>query len=150
MIDLSLAIFHHLLIFSLAAVLASELAMVRPGLTGSSLKRLGLIDLHYGVLAGAILAVGFLRVFYGVKGPAAYLPNPLFWAKIGTFLLVGLLSVPPTLRILAWGKQAKIDPGFVLGEAEALGVRRFLVAEVVLFALIPVFAAAMARGYGLR
>ncbi|HEY2662164.1 MAG TPA: DUF2214 family protein [Caulobacteraceae bacterium] len=150
MLDLSLAIAHHLLVFSLAAILAAELAMVRPGLSGPGLKRLGIIDLHYGVIAGAIVVVGFLRVFYGVKGPGAYLPNPFFWAKMATFALVGLLSIPPTLRILAWRKQAKTEPAFSLDEAQVRGVRRLLIAEVALFALIPVFAATMARGYGLR
>lgn len=150
MTDLILAIVHHLLVFSLAAILAAELAMIRPGLGAAGLKRLGMIDLHYGAVAGAILVVGFLRVFYGVKGPGAYLPNPFFWAKIGTFALVGLLSVPPTLRILAWRRQAKTDTGFSLGEVEVRDVRRFLVAEAALFALIPVFAATMARGYGLK
>src|SRR5690348_11149819 len=130
MTDLILAIIHHLLVFSLAAILAAELAMIRPGLAGAGLRRLGIADLHYGALAGAILVVGFLRVFYGVKGPAAYLPNPFFWAKIGTFAVVGLLSVPPTIRILAWRRQARADPAFALSEADARGVRPYLLAEV--------------------
>ena len=33
-------------------------------------------------------------------------------------------------------------------DAQVKGVRRYLHAEVVLFALLPMFAAAMARGYG--
>ncbi len=150
MTDLALAIAHHLLVFSLAAILAAELAMVRPGLGGAALRRLGLVDLHYGAIAGAVLVVGFLRVFYGVKGPGAYLPNPFFWAKISAFALVGLLSVPPTLRILAWRRQARAEPDFSLDEAQVRGVRRYILAQVALFALIPIFAATMARGYGLR
>lgn len=149
MTDLVLAILHHLLVFSLAAILAAELAMIRPGLSGGGLKRLGLIDIHYGLIAGLILAVGFARVFYGMKGPEAYLGNWVFWAKIAAFLVVGLLSAPPTVRILQWRRRAKAEPDFALSAADVAGVRRFLVAEVAVFALIPVFAAAMARGYGL-
>ena len=148
MTDLILAIAHHLLIFGLAAILAAELAMVRPGLSGAGLKRLGIIDLHYGLIAGLILAVGFARVLYGVKGPGAYLGNWVFWAKIAAFLTVGLLSAPPTVRILQWRRRAKAEPGFALAAADVAGVRPFLVAEAAVFALIPVFAAAMARGYG--
>jgi putative membrane protein len=147
--DLVLAIAHHLLVFSLAAILAAELAMVRPGLSGGGLKRLGVIDLHYGLIAGLILAVGFARVFLGVKGPQAYLGNWVFWAKIAAFLVVGLLSAPPTIRILQWRRRARAEPGFALSGADVAGVRGFLVAEAAVFALIPVFAAAMARGYGL-
>lgn len=148
MTDLVLAIAHHLLIFSLAAILAAELAMVRPGLAGAGLKRLGIIDMHYGLIAVLILAVGFARVFYGIKGPDFYLGNHAFWAKLAAFLVVGVLSAPPTVRILQWRRQAKAAPDFALSPADVAGVRRFLVAEVAVFALIPVFAATMARGYG--
>ena len=147
MTDLILAIAHHLLIFSLAGILAAELAMIRPGLAGAGLKRLGIIDLHYGLIAGLILAVGFARVFYGIKGPEFYLGNHAFWAKIAAFLLVGALSAPPTLKILQWRKASKADPAFALTAADVAGVRRFMIAEVAVFALIPVFAAAIARGY---
>jgi putative membrane protein len=149
MVDLILAIAHHLLVFSLAGILAAELAMVRDGLTGPSLRRLGRVDLAYGAIAGAILVVGFARVFLGVKGPTAYLPNPFFWSKIGVFVLVGLLSIPPTLRIIRWGRQAAADPAFTPSRAEIAAARRFILAEACLFPFIPAFAAVMARGYGL-
>ena len=148
MTDLLLAIAHHLLVFSLAAILAIELATVRPGLTGAGLRRLGIVDLHYGLIAALILIVGFARVYMGVKGPEAYLGAWTFWAKIGAFALVGLLSAPPTLRILQWRKRARAEPGFALGAAEVQAVRPFLIAELAVFALIPVFAAMMARGIG--
>lgn len=149
MTDLVLAIAHHLLVFALAAILAFELATVRPGLAGADLKRLGMIDLHYGLVAGLILAVGFARVFLGVKGPDAYLGNWVFWAKIAAFLLVGVLSVQPTIRIAGWGRAAKAEPGFALSAEQAASVRGFILAELAIFALIPAFAAAVARGYGL-
>ena len=149
MTDLLLAIAHHLLVFSLAAILAAELTIIRPGLAGASLRRLGVADLHYGLIATLILVVGFARVYMGVKGPEAYLGNWAFWAKIGAFVIVGLLSAMPTMRILQWRKLSRADAGFALPEAEVKAVRPFLIAEAVIFALIPIFAAMMARGYGL-
>ena len=149
MTDLLLAIAHHLLVFSLAAILAVELATIRPGLSGAGLRRLGIVDLHYGLIAALILIVGFARVYMGVKRPEAYLGAWTFWAKVGAFALVGLLSAPPTLRILQWRKRARAEPGFALGAAEVKAVRPFLIAELAVFASIPVFAAMMARGIGL-
>ena len=149
MTDLILAIVHHLLIFSLAAILAVELATVRPGLSGASLRRLGIVDIHYGLIATLILIVGFARVYMGVKGPEAYMGNWAFWAKISAFVLVGLLSAPPTIRILQWRKRARTEPDFALTPADVKTVRPYLVAEVCVFALIPIFAAMMARGIGL-
>ena len=148
MTDLLLAIAHHLLVFSLAAILAVELATIRPGLSGAGLRRLGIVDLHYGLIAALILIVGFARVYMGVKGPEAYLGAWTFWAKIGAFALVGLLSAPPTLRILQWRRRARSEPDFALPAADVAAVRPFMIAEAVLFGLIPVFAAMMVRGFG--
>ena len=69
--DAILAILHHLLAFGLAAIIAAEIAMVRPGLTASGLKRLAIVDAHYGAMAGLIIIVGVFRVTHGIKGPDA-------------------------------------------------------------------------------
>lgn len=148
-LDLILAIAHHLLAFGLAAILTAEIAMLRPGLTAAGLKRLGLVDAHYGLLALLLIVVGVLRVYYGLKGPDAYISNPWFWAKMGAFLAVGLLSVPPTISILRWRRRVKLEPAFCPYLDEVERVRAWLLAEAALFVLIPVFAAVMARGYGL-
>ncbi len=149
MLDLVLAILHHLLILSLAGLLTAGFVLVRPGVTGAGLKTLGGIDASYGGTAVLILVVGFCRVFLGAKGSAFYLENPVFWAKIAAFGVVGLLSIAPTIAILKWRKQAKVDPAFAPSDAEVAKVRKVMLAELLVFALIPIFAAAMARGYGL-
>ena len=149
MTDFVLASLHHVLVFGLAGVLAAEIALIRPGLDGAGLRRLGMIDAHYGALAALIIAVGILRVLYGVKGPTAYLPNPLFWAKMGAFLLVGLLSIAPTRQILRWRRSARADPDFRTQASDVRRVRRWQLAQVAVFPFILIFAAAMARGMGL-
>ena len=149
MLDLILAILHHLLILSLAGLLMAELVLVKPGVSGAGLKTLGGLDASYGGTAGLILIVGFARVFLGVKGSAFYLHNPVFWAKIAAFAVVGLLSALPTLAFLAWRKRSQADPAYAPSAADVAKVRRILLVELGVFALIPIFAAAMARGYGL-
>jgi putative membrane protein len=141
--DLSLAIGHHLLIFALFGVLTAELVLVRPSLDQSTVARTARIDLWYGIVAGIIVVLGFTRAIFAAKGWAYYEHNAFFWAKITTFAIIAILSVPPTLRYVRW-RQAGIAPGAI----EIAVVRRFLWAEVALFALLPIFAAAMARGYG--
>ena len=143
MLDLALAIGHHLLIFALFGVLVAELITVRKGVDATAIVRIAAVDLWYGVLAGLILAVGFSRAVFAAKGWLYYEHNGFFWAKLGAFAVIGLLSVPPTIRYIAW-RRAGVSPS---DEAVA-AVRRFLYAEVALFALLPAFAAAMARGYG--
>ncbi len=143
MLDLALAVAHHLLIFALFGVLMAEFVVVRPGMSQQAMARIGAVDLWYGVLAGMILAVGFSRAVFAAKGWAYYSHNGFFWAKIGTFLIIGLLSVPPTLAFIRW-RRAGVAPA----EAQIAGIRRLIWVEVGLFALLPIFAAAMARGYG--
>jgi putative membrane protein len=149
MTDLVLAIVHHLIVFALAAVLAAELALMRPAaMSPPTVKLLGRFDAAYGMLALAILVVGFIRVWYGAKGPDYYLHNHAFWAKIAAFAVVGLVSIPPTLRIAGWKKSLKADAAFMPPLPEIGKLRRWLLIEVHVFALIPIFAAMMARGVG--
>jgi len=149
MTDLALAIVHHLIVFGIASVLAAELALMRPAaMSPQTVRLLGRFDAAYGLLALAILIVGFLRVAYGAKGAEFYTHNPMFWAKVGAFAVVGLVSIRPTLRILAWQKRAKADAAFVPPLDEVNTLRRTMLLEIHVFALIPVFAAMMARGVG--
>jgi len=142
-LDLALAISHHLLIFALFGVLFAEVVLPRPGMDQAAVMRVAAIDLWYGLLAALIIVVGFSRAIFAAKGWYYYEHNAFFWAKLGTFAVIGLLSIPPTITFVSW-RRAKIAPS----DAQARAARRYLWIEVVLFALLPIFAAAMARGYG--
>jgi len=106
MFDLSLAIGHHLLIFILFGVLSAELVLVRPSLDKITITRTARIDLWYGVVAGLIVIVGFTRAIFAAKGWNYYEHNAFFWAKIATFVVIAVLSVPPTLKYLGWQRSA--------------------------------------------
>ncbi len=144
-----LASLHHLAAFSLVALLAIELTLVRPSLDAATIKRLGRIDLAFGLAAAAMLVAGFARVFYGIKGPAYYIGNWVFWTKIGIFALIGFLSIRPTLRFFAWRRLLKVDPQALPTPEDILEVKRIIHIEVGLILLLPILGAAMARGYGL-
>jgi putative membrane protein len=146
--DLVLAILHHLLVFSLAGIIAIEVVLVRQDLSAATIGRLARIDRHYGALAVAIIVVGICRVLFGLKGWEYYVYYWAFWAKMAAFVAVGLLSARPTMRFLAWSRAAARDTGFRAPAAEAAMVRGYVTAEAVLFLLIPAFAAVMARGIG--
>jgi putative membrane protein len=147
--DFVLACLHHLAVFALVAILAIELVLVRPELDAATVKRLGRIDLAFGVAAGAVIVAGVARVFFGFKGPAYYFGNWVFWTKIGIFALICFLSIGPTLRILAWGRRVKADPQALPSLQDIKEVKRIIHIEVALVLLLPILGAAMARGYGL-
>ena len=146
--DLVLAIFHHLLVFSLAGIIGAEFVLIRSDLSAATLKRLANIDRHYGIIASLIIVIGIGRVIYGLKGWEFYVYNWVFWAKMAAFGIVGLLSIVPTIRFISWNRQAGASLGFQVPAAELASVKTCVRAEAFIFLLIPVFAAAMARGYG--
>jgi len=143
MLDLLLAIDHHLLIFSILGTICAELWAVRQGLSSAMAGRIASIDLWYGILAAAVLVLGFCRAVFAAKGWGYYSHNAFFWAKLGTFAAVGLLSLPPTLSFMRWRKFA-LQPS----DGDIQRIRGYLHLELALFMLLPIFAAAMARGYG--
>ena len=148
MLDLVLAIAHHLVVFSLVGIFAAEFFLLREGIAGVRLAQLGGLDRLYGLLAMLVIVVGVVRVVYGAAGPWYYLSNQMFWAKMVAFALVGLVSIMPTRAILRWRRQALAEPDFSPSAQDVAQARRFLHAQAVLFAFIPAFAAAMARGFG--
>jgi putative membrane protein len=141
-LDLVLAILYHLIVFALVAIIFVEFVNVRIGIDAAAVRRVAAIDAWYGILAGLIVFVGFGRAIFAAKGWYYYSHNLFFWAKIGTFVAIGVLSIPPTLSYLKWRKAGATPTD----EAVAI-LRRYLWIEVVLFAPLLGFAAAMARGY---
>jgi putative membrane protein len=120
-----------------------EIVLVREGMNQDTVRKLTRIDIWYGALAGAIIVVGFSRAIFAAKGWAYYSHNGFFWAKIATFVIIAILSIPPTLEYIKW-QRAGAAPS-------TQGIARmqiFLYSEAFLFAFLLAFAAAMARGYG--
>lgn len=143
MLDLALAILHHLIVFGLIAIAFVEFVNVRSGMDAVAVRRVAAIDAWYGILAGLIVFVGFGRAIFAAKGWDYYAHNLFFWAKIGTFVAISLLSLPPTFAYLKWRRA-----GAAPTDGAVASVRRYLWTEVLLFAPLLGFAAAMARGYG--
>lgn len=146
-IDLALAVAHHLGMIAVAAVLVTEAMLLRLRPDRSWVQLIAKVDLGYGVAAAVVFAAGLARVAWGVKGPAFYTGNPVFWTKLGVFVLVGLLSIIPTLRFLRW-RRALTTADVVPSLSEIMSTRRWVQLQLGLLSALPVLAAAMARGVG--
>jgi putative membrane protein len=146
--DFLLACLHHLAVFSLMAVLAAEIVALQPNLDAAGVRRIARLDLAYGIIAVCVLAAGFARVFWGAKGSDYYFHNHVFWTKIAIFLVIGLLSIRPTIRFLAWQRAMVADPKALPDAAEIKSAKRIVHIEASLLLLLPILGAAMARGYG--
>jgi putative membrane protein len=137
---------HFLCIFLLASLLAGEVVLLRKRLPGAMLRQLQMLDRWYGISAGLVIITGLLLVFFGLKGAAYYAHNPVFWTKMGLFVVVALLSIFPTLAYLSWESRRTADGSVVLEDAEFGRIRGFLWGQVAVFAFIPLCAALMANG----
>jgi putative membrane protein len=137
------AIAHHLLAFAIFGLLFAEFLALQGAPSQAAIRRIAALDMSYGVLALLIVIIGFGRANFAAKGWAYYSHNGSFWAKMSVFAAIALLSVPPTLAFNRWKRSATLAD-----EASLRAVRRFLQLELGLFVLLPIFAAAMARGYG--
>lgn len=146
--DALVAALHYVSILLTGMFLAAELILYRPGMAARDARLLARIDLLYFISALGILGSGLLRVFAVGKGSAFYLENPVFYAKFGIFLIVALLSVPPTLHFLGWRKDLAAGKAPVMAELMFRRIRRLMHAELALFLSIPLLAALMARGFG--
>lgn len=149
-LDTFLAALHHICVFGLFVILTVEIVLVRPGISAEAVMRVVRIDLFYGILAGIALVAGGLRVFYGAKGAAFYLENPVFWTKLGLFVVIALLSLPPTRNYIRWRKALLNNPNATPDATSIQATRKLIHIEFVLIFLLPILAALMARGIGLR
>lgn len=148
-VDWLLASFHHLAVFSLAAILSAEIFLTAGPIDDRMALRLARIDAWLGLTAAIALAVGVLRVFFGAKGVDYYFVNIFFWLKMTLFVGIALISVAPTYSYIVWRRRVRADPSFRPPAEEIKQLRQALYVEAGLFALIPICAAAMARGYGM-
>jgi putative membrane protein len=143
-----LAYAHLLAILTMVVFLASEAALCRAQwLNAAVVERLGRVDLIYGLAAAAVLLTGLARVFLGVKGSAWYWSNPLLHVKITLFVVIGLLSIKPTLMFARWRRTLKAGGGLP-DEAQIRTARRFVMVQAHILPLIPLAAVFLARGFG--
>jgi putative membrane protein len=146
--DAALSYLHFVFALILAGALAAEAFVLRLPVDGRVARLLLRIDLFYAISAVGVILAGIARVLWGAKGASYYVEQPFFWAKMAAFAAVGLVSIGPTRAFLRWVKAAGKEAAFAVAEAEAKRTRRLVMIELHVFALVPLFAALMARGIG--
>jgi putative membrane protein len=140
------AFLHHLAAFTLVAVLAVELVLIRQELTQDSAKRILVMDAVLGASATALLVIGLLRVFFFEKGATYYFSSSAFLTKLLVFLIVAGLSVVPTLEFLSWRKLLNEGQVPSPSAGKLWLVRTIIHVELMGVVVILLAAAIMARG----
>lgn len=145
-----LAYAHFAAILTLVVFITSEAALCRPEwMNAAVVRRLARVDIIYMVAAIAVLATGFARTYWGVKGFAWYWHQPLLHIKVTLFVIVGLISIAPTRAFIRWRKALDAN-GALPAEAEVRKVRKLIMVQAHVVMLIPLAAVLLARGIWAR
>ena len=146
--DAILQYLHISAILALVVFISSEAALCRPQwMNAKVVERLVVVDRIYGIAAGVVLATGLIRIYLGTKGASWYWHNWLLHTKLTLFILVGLISILPTMRFIRWRKALRAD-GSLPGAEEVARARKLVMLQAHIIPVIPLAAAFLARGFG--
>lgn len=139
---------HFLAFFGMASALTLQVALVRPSPDIETARRIQRSDRFYGMMAVLLLVFGFLRVFYFEKGAGYYFNNSFFLIKLAVFIVVGLMSIYPTVTFMRWNKEIEQGVAPTFAEADSAKLRRFLHYQLIGIAVVLLCASLMAKGFG--
>jgi putative membrane protein len=142
--EILLRYLHFISIFVIVSALVAEHLLLKKELTRKELTRLSRIDAVYGIAAVVLVAAG-LTLWLGSFGKPSivYSKNWIFHTKLTLFIIVGLLSIYPTVFFI---KQRKGDPE---DKVTIPGILFWMLRiELTLLFIIPLLAGLMAQGIG--
>lgn len=142
------AFLHHIAAFVVFAALFTELVLIKRDIDTPTARALLRVDAMYGIAALALIVFGVVRVHFTEKGAAFYLHNGAFIAKIALFIAIGLISIYPTRRFIAWRRELEAGQVPTMDASVRTRIRRFVHLELALLALLILCAVLMARGIG--
>lgn len=135
---------HFISIFTIVGTLSAEMTLLKPTMTRRELSKLAKIDGLYGVAALTLVGAG-LTLWLGGFGKPTYFysKNWIFHTKILMFLIVGVMSIKPTIFFI---KKSKGDPEELVDVPKSIST--LLKLELLLLAIIPLLAGLMAKSIG--
>ena len=137
---------HYFGIMALIGSLISEHLILKPSIKKDQIKSLATIDLIYLLSAVVVLTTGILRWFVYGKGYDFYMSTPLFHIKLTLFIIIGILSIFPTIKILKWRKQVNRGQEPDITEKGVKKLLMFIRIELLIIAIIPLLAVLIVRG----
>ncbi len=144
MIDILVRYVHFVsLILLMAAVLGQHLLLKRK-VTRREISAVQRLDIVYAVSVVIVLLTGFAQWMWVGKPADFYSSNPIFHTKITLFLIVGIVSIYPSVF---FGKNRKGDSEEVVEVPS--GIIWSIRIELLLLFLMPLLASLIARGVGI-
>jgi putative membrane protein len=144
-LDIFLRYLHFVSIFVIVSALVAEHLLLKNKMTRGELSRLARIDAIYGLAAITLLGAGLTLWLGSIGKPAEfYSKNWIFHIKISLFIVIGLLSIYPTVFFIK-NRKGQTDETVEIPKA----IFWMLRLEILLVFIIPILAGLMAKGVGL-
>jgi putative membrane protein len=140
------AFFHFAAVLGMFGTLLGEWLLFSRSPSVAQASRLQQLDRLYGLSAMVLLVAGGLRAWRYEKGLDYYLHNPFFHLKLTAFIVVGLLSVYPTVVFIRWGAALREGRAPVVTPKQHLWITRLLKIELAGVVVILAAASLMAKG----
>jgi putative membrane protein len=142
--DILIRYFHFLGIFVIFAAVLGQHLLLRGTVTRAIIATAQRFDIAYAVAVIIVLGTGLLQWFSGSKPAVFYSSNPVFHTKFTLFLVIGLVSIYPSVYM---GKQKKGDPTELVTIPK--GLVHSIRIELLLLVAMPLLAVIMAKGIGI-
>jgi putative membrane protein len=135
---------HFIGLLLVVATVFAEAVLLKKVLKRSVVQTLFKIDGIYGLSALIVVGAG-LYLWFGIGKPADYYSsNPIFITKVVLFLVVGILSIWPTVFYFK-NRKGSIDDEVNV----PTHISFILKVELFILFIIPLLATSMAQGVGL-
>jgi len=135
---------HFIAVFAIVGSLVAEQFLVSKTMSRSEIKRVARVDALYGLGAVLVLIAGLILWFSVGKPAEFYTKNWIFHTKLTLFVVLGLLSIYPTIFFLKNRKGSDLMDDVTVPS----GVFVCLRLEMVLLIIIPLLATLMSLGIG--
>ena len=143
-LEVAVKYIHFISIFTIIITVGGEFFLLKQEMTRAEIRRIARIDGLYGLASITLVAAG-LTLWFGIGKPAEYYnSNWVFHLKWGLFVVVGLLSIIPTLF---FNKNRKGNPEEIVSVPPK--VKNTIRLELIILFIIPLLASSMAKGIGL-
>lgn len=135
---------HFIAVFAIVGAILAEQFFIAKTMTRHEIKRIAKIDTIYGIGVLLVLVVGLILWFWVGKPASFYSRNWIFHSKLTLFVVLGLLSIYPTIFFLKNRKGNDLETKIEI-PAILLVLLRI---ELILIMIIPILATLMSLGIG--
>lgn len=143
--EIILRYIHFISVFAIVASIVGEHLLLKESMTRREIRRIAVLDSVYGVAVITLLGAGLTLWLSTIGKPAEfYSKNWIFHLKLTLFVLIGLLSIIPTV-FFAKNRKGDLEEVVEIPNRIKWAIRL----ELLILFVMPITATLMAKGIGL-